>query len=89
MKISARNKLLRQGDRHWRAGAPSTAVVKIQLTGTPTIIQAVITNEAVPRTWSLAEGERRLCAVIKASSVLVGICNEGAGCGKESPSAGE
>ncbi len=76
MKISARNKL-RGKVTGLEAGAVNT-VVKIQLTGTPTIT-AVITNEAA-KDLELVEGGDA-CAVIKASSVLVGICNDGTGCG--------
>ena len=84
MKISARNKLLGKVVGIERGAVNS--LVKIELTATP-VIQAVITNDAVDD-LGLAVGEQA-CAVVKASSVLVGICNEGAGCGKESPSSGE
>ena len=76
MKISARNKL-RGKVVSLKPGAVNT-VVKIELTGTPTVT-AVITNEAAEE-LGLAEGGDA-CAVVKASNVLVGICNDGAGCG--------
>ncbi|MCL4207929.1 MAG: molybdopterin-binding protein [Pirellulaceae bacterium] len=76
MKISARNKL--QGTITRITAGPVTSIVEIQLQGTPTIT-AVITNDAVSE-LELAEGGAA-CAVIKSSSVMVGVCQEGQGCG--------
>ena len=77
MKISARNKL-RGKVTELTPGAVNT-VVTIQLNGSPTIT-AVITNEAVNDLELAVGGDA--CAVVKASSVMVGICNDGAaGCG--------
>jgi molybdopterin-binding protein len=76
MKISARNKL-RGKVAELKVGAVNT-VVKIQLTSAPAIT-AIITNEAAEE-LGLSEGGDA-CAVVKASSVMVGICNEGSGCG--------
>ena len=75
MKISARNKL-RGKVTELQPGAINT-VVKIELSGTPTIT-AVITNEAAEDLGLAVGGDA--CAVVKASNVLVGICNDGAGC---------
>lgn len=72
MKISARNKLMGKVTTVERGAVNS--VVKIELTGTP-VITAVVTNEAV-QDLELAEGSQA-CAVVKASNVLLGICNDG------------
>jgi len=55
------------------------AVVEIELTGRPTIT-AVVTEGAVDELGLVEGGDA--CAVIKASSVMVGVCGEGSGgCG--------
>ena len=82
MKISARNKLL--GKVVGLEPGALNCLVKIELENNP-IISAVITNHAVEE-LDLAVGSEA-CAVVKASNVMVGICNQGAGCAE--PSAGE
>ena len=82
MKISARNKLL--GKVVALEQGAVNCLVKIELESAP-IISAMITNDAVEE-LELALG-REACVVVKASNVMVGICNEGAGCAK--PSAGD
>lgn len=76
MKISARNKL--QGTVTKITAGSVNSVIEIQLHGTPTIT-AVITNDGVAD-LELQVGSSA-CAVIKASSVLVGVCQDGKGCG--------
>ena len=76
MKISARNKL--QGTVQKITKGSVNSAVEIQLQGSPTIT-AVITNDAVADLELQVGGSA--CAVIKASSVLVGVCQEGQGCG--------
>lgn len=76
MKLSARNKLLGTVKRIQPGSVNS--VVEIELKSAP-VITAVITNDAVAD-LELAEGGEAV-AVIKASSVLVGICQDGKGCG--------
>lgn len=76
MKISARNKLLGTV-KSIQAGSVNS-VVEIQLTGSPTIT-AMITNDAVADLELNVGGAA--CAVVKASSVLVGVCQDGKGCG--------
>jgi len=76
MKISARNKL--KGTVASIEKGAVNSVIKIRLTGEP-VLTAVITNEAVADLGLAEDGQA--CAVVKASSVLVGVCNEGAGCG--------
>ncbi|MAX23918.1 MAG: hypothetical protein CMJ19_05375 [Phycisphaeraceae bacterium] len=71
MKISARNKLAGKVTAIEKGAVNS--VVKIQLTGTPTIT-ATITNDAVSDLALAVDGNA--VAVIKASNVLVGICND-------------
>lgn len=76
MQISARNKL--KGRITGIETGSVNSVVKIELTGSP-MITAVITNEAVKELELAVDG--RACAVIKASSVLVGACDhEECGC---------
>lgn len=76
MKISARNKL--KGTITKIVPGSLNSLVEIQLTGTP-VITAMITNDAVADLELAVGGEA--CAVIKASSVLVGVCENGKGCG--------
>ena len=76
MKISARNKL--RGKVEQLNVGPINTVVKIRLTDAA-LITAVITNEGV-KDLALTEGGDA-CAVIKASNVMVGICNDEKGCG--------
>ena len=76
MKLSARNKLLGTVKQIQRGAVNS--IVQIELAATPTVT-AVITNDAVDD-LELVEGGQAV-AVIKASNVLVGICQEGQGCG--------
>ena len=76
MKISARNKL--KGTVTKITTGLVNSIVEIQLQGAPTIT-AVITNDAVNE-LELAESVAA-CAVIKSSSVMVGVCQEGQGCG--------
>ena len=76
MKISARNKL--KGTVTKITAGPVSSIVEIQLQGTPTIT-AVITNDGVDE-LELAEGADA-CAVIKSSNVMIGVCQEGQGCG--------
>jgi molybdate transport system regulatory protein len=76
VKISARNKL--QGTVQKITKGSVNSAVEIQLHGSPTIT-AVITNDAVDDLELQVGGSA--CAVIKASSVLVGVCQEGQGCG--------
>ncbi|GEM_PF-3229856 len=71
MKISARNKLAGKVTAIEKGAVNS--IVKIQLTGTPTLT-AVVTNDAVEDLELTVDGNA--VAVIKASSVLVGICND-------------
>lgn len=71
MKISARNKLAGKVLSIDKGSVNS--VVKIQLSGTPTIT-AIVTNEAVDDLELTVDG--KAVAVVKASSVLVGICND-------------
>jgi molybdopterin-binding protein len=71
MKISARNKLAGKVIAIEKGAVNS--IVKIQLTGTPTIT-AVVTNDAVEDLELSIDG--KAVAVVKASSVLVGICND-------------
>lgn len=71
MKISARNKLAGKVIAIEKGAVNS--VVKIELTGTPTLT-AVITNDAVQDLELTVDG--KAVAVVKASSVLVGICND-------------
>jgi len=79
MRISARNKLCGTV-KSITHGVVNSKVV-IELTGTPTIT-AVITKEAAEE-LELAEGGDA-CAVVKASSVLVGLCQGGeCGCKKK------
>jgi molybdate transport system regulatory protein len=75
MKISARNKLMGQVQEITPGSVNS--VVKIRLTGEP-VITAVVTNESVSE-LGLQQGSSA-CAVVKASTVMLGVCNEGAGC---------
>ena len=76
MRLSARNKL-RGTVKSITHGAVNSQVV-IELEDTPKIT-AIITKEAAEE-LGLTEGGDA-CAVIKASDVLVGICQEGkAGC---------
>lgn len=75
MKISARNKL--QGKVTKITKGSINALVEIELSGTPAIT-AMITNDAVDD-LELTEGGHA-CAVIKASSVLIGVCQDGQGC---------
>ena len=67
-----------QRDRQKITTGSVNSVVEIQLQGNPTIT-AVITNDAVTDLELQVGGSA--CAVIKASSVLVGVCQEGQGCG--------
>jgi len=76
MKLSAQNKLL--GTVTSLTKGSVNSVVKLQLKSAP-VITAVITNEAVEE-LGLAEGGEAT-AVIKASSVIIGICQDGKGCG--------
>lgn len=76
MKISARNKL--KGTVQKISKGAVNSIVEIKLDAAPTIT-AVITNDAVAD-LELSEGGTA-CAVIKASNVLVGICQDGKGCG--------
>ena len=76
MKLSARNKSLGTVTQIQRGAVNS--VVQIELEAPPTVT-AVITNHSVDD-LELAEGGQAV-AVIKASSVMVGICQEGKGCG--------
>lgn len=71
MKISAQNKLAGKVVSIEKGAVNS--IVKIQLTGTPTLT-AIITNTAV-KDLELAIDEKAV-AVIKSSNVLVGICND-------------
>jgi len=80
MKISARNKLLGKVTKITRGSV--NALVEIELSGTPTIT-AMITNDAVDD-LELAEGGQA-CAVVKASSILVGVCQDGQRCGCPPP----
>ena len=76
MRISARNKLCGTV-KSITDGAVNSQVV-IELKGSPTVT-AIITKAAVEE-LGLSE-HADACAVIKASDVLVGICQEGqAGC---------
>ena len=77
MKISARNKLI--GKVVGLEPGAINCLVKIELEAKP-VITAMITNQAV-KDLELEIGSTA-CAVMKASNVMVGICNEGAGCGK-------
>ena len=72
MRISARNKLCGtvKSIKHGMVNSQ----VEIELKGTSTIV-AVITKEAVEE-LALVEGGDA-CAVVKASNVLVGLCQEG------------
>jgi len=79
MKISARNKLM--GKVLAIDEGAVNSVVRIELTGTP-VITAVVTNEAVKELELTVGGQG--CAVVKASSVLLGVCQDGAGCGCQS-----
>ncbi len=74
MKISARNKL--QGQITKIVPGSLNSLVEIHLSGTP-VITAMITNEAVADLELAVGGEA--WAVLKASSVLVGVCENGKG----------
>lgn len=76
MKISARNKL--KGTIASIEKGAVNSIIKIKLTGDP-VLTAVITNEAVMDLGLAVDGQA--CAVVKASSVLVGVCEEGHSCG--------
>lgn len=76
MRVSARNKLM--GEVIDITPGAVNAVVKIKLKGSP-IITAVVTSEAIQEMGLKTGGQA--CAVIKASSVLLGTCEDGAGCG--------
>jgi molybdopterin-binding protein len=76
MKLSAQNKLL--GTVTSISTGSVNSVVKLQLNSAP-VVTAVITNEAVEE-LGLAEGGEAT-AVIKASNVMIGICQDGKGCG--------
>ena len=76
MKLSAQNKLL--GTVTSISTGSVNSVVKLQLKSAP-VVTAVITNEAVEE-LGLAEGGEAT-AVIKASNVMIGICQDGKGCG--------
>ncbi|QNN22162.1 TOBE domain-containing protein [Planctomycetales bacterium ZRK34] len=79
MKLSASNKLCGKVTE-LKVGSVNT-VVKIQLSKQP-IVTAVITNDSAEELGLAVGGEAT--AVIKASNIMVGICNEGAaGCGCE------
>ena len=82
MKISARNKL--QGTITRIEEGPIHAQVTLQLDALPTIV-AVVTNDAIEDLGLLVGG--KACAVVKASSVLLGTCNEGTACGCQGKSA--
>lgn len=83
MKISARNKL--KGRVAGLEPGALNCLVKIELDAKP-VITAMVTNEAVAE-LELSIG-CEACAVVKSSNVLVGVCNEGAGCGSQAPSVG-
>lgn len=77
MRISARNKLM--GKVVGLEKGPINAMVKIELTAPPTIT-AIVSNEAVTE-LEISLGSAA-CAVVKASDVMLGTCQEGAaGCG--------
>ncbi len=72
MRISARNKLCGTV-KSITHGAVNSQVV-IQLNDPPTVT-AIVTKEAVEE-LGLSEGDEA-CAVVKASDVLLGICQQG------------
>jgi len=76
MKLSARNKL--KGTVTKITKGEIGSIVEIQLDAAP-VISAVITNDGV-EDLELAEGSPA-CAVIKSSNVMVGVCQDGTGCG--------
>lgn len=75
MKISARNQLMGRVVAFEKGAVNS--VVKIELTGAP-VITSVITNEAAEQLGLALDGQA--CAVVKASSVMVGVCGAGEAC---------
>jgi molybdate transport system regulatory protein len=76
MRISARNKLC--GTIKAIGRGPVNAKVVIQLSE-PATVTAIVTDEAVDE-LGLSEGEHA-CAVVKATDVLLGLCQEAkAGC---------
>lgn len=76
MRISARNKLCGRVQSVTRGDVNAKVVIELS---SPNTVVAVVTADAVEE-LGLSEGDE-VCAVVKASEVLLGVCQEGkAGC---------